>query len=48
MLKRPPPKKLQLSTLTIRFLSEAEQKQVAGGLSAACEPRTQSKWPGCP
>lgn len=37
MLKRLPPKKLQLTTTTIRIMTEDEAKLVAGGISgAAC------------
>lgn len=32
MLKRLPPKKLSFTTITIRILTELEQRQVAGGL----------------
>ena len=55
MLKRLPPKKLQVSPTTVRILSESEQKLVAGGISAGCSEvecpmsgRTCSKNPGCP
>lgn len=46
-LKRLPPKKLQFTATTIRILSEAEAKQIAGGIPAT---RTDSKInePGCP
>ena len=56
MLKRLPPKKLQLTSTTIRIMTEDEQKQVAGGISAAfctegptgcASGRLCSKNPGC-